>query len=45
MERLVPLGQFYRDIHDHTLPAVAWIVPTPEDSEHPPADTYQSGHK
>ncbi len=41
MERLVPLGQFYRDIHDHTLPEVAWIVPTPEDSEHPPADTYQ----
>lgn len=41
MQHLVPLGDFYRDLANHSLPAVSWIVPTAEDSEHPPADAYQ----
>lgn len=41
MDHLVPLGAFYRDIVDGTLPQVAWIVPTAPNSEHPPADSYQ----
>lgn len=41
MEHLVPLGDFYSDIQRHHLPAVSWIVPTMEDSEHPPADAVQ----
>lgn len=41
MDHLVPLGDFYQDIRDHNLPAVSWIVPTGEDSEHPPADAAQ----
>ena len=41
MEHLVPLGDFYNDIRDQRLPAVSWIVPTMEDSEHPPADAMQ----
>ncbi len=41
MEHLVPLGDFYHDIAEQKLPAVSWIVPTAEDSEHPPADAAQ----
>lgn len=41
MEHLVPLGNYYHDIAEHQLPEVAWIVPTAEDSEHPPADARQ----
>lgn len=41
MDHLVPLGNYYSDIRDHKLPQVAWIVPTAEDSEHPPADSAQ----
>ena len=41
MEHLVPLGDFYNDIRNQRLPAVSWIVPTMEDSEHPPADAAQ----
>ncbi len=41
MQHLVPLGDFYKDIVNHQLPAVSWIVPTAEDSEHPPADAAQ----
>ncbi|MGD0693531.1 MAG: alkaline phosphatase family protein [Terriglobia bacterium] len=41
MEHLVSLGDFYRDIGNHSLPEVSWIVPEEEDSEHPPADAYQ----
>jgi phospholipase C len=32
-----PLGQFYDDALNGTLPAVAWIVPSDDVSEHPPA--------
>ncbi len=41
MDHLVPLGNFYRDLAEHRLPEVSWIVPTGEDSEHPPADANQ----
>ncbi len=41
MAHLVPLGDYYQDIAKHRLPAVCWIVPTMEDSEHPPADAAQ----
>ncbi|HVB28591.1 MAG TPA: alkaline phosphatase family protein [Terriglobia bacterium] len=41
MDHLVPLGDFYNDIREHRLPAVSWVVPTFEDSEHPPADAAQ----
>src|SRR5262249_4888186 len=32
-----PLGQFLNQASKGTLPAVSWIVPSPADSEHPPA--------
>ena len=41
MKHLVPLGFFYRDIQEHQLPAVSWIVPTMQNSEHPPSDAVQ----
>ncbi len=41
MAHLVALGYFYHDIKERRLPAVAWIVPTLENSEHPPADAVQ----
>ncbi len=39
MSHLVGLDQFYADAKAGTLPAVCWVVPTPQDSEHPPADS------
>lgn len=41
MSHLVTLGQYYTDIRNHQLPEVCWIVPSFEDSEHPPADSVQ----
>ncbi len=39
MAHLVGLDQFYADVKSGHLPEVCWIVPTPADSEHPPADS------
>lgn len=39
MSHLVGLSQFYEDAKSGRLPEVCWIVPTPIDSEHPPADS------
>lgn len=39
MSHLVGLDQFYKDAKSGNLPEVCWIVPTFEDSEHPPADS------
>jgi phospholipase C len=36
MSRLVDLKEYFQDLHQGTLPGVSWIVPTFEDSEHPP---------
>lgn len=36
MSRLVPLDQYYEDIKSGTLPQVSWIIPSFQDSEHPP---------
>jgi phospholipase C len=41
MAHLVNLDSFYRDIKERRLPAVAWLVPTFKNSEHPPADAAQ----
>lgn len=34
---IVPLEQFYLDVKNGELPAVSWVVPDGEVSEHPPA--------
>ncbi len=34
--KLVDLNEYFRDLHQGTLPEVLWIVPIFEDSEHPP---------
>ncbi len=34
---IVPITQFYTDARRGTLPAVSWLVPSGDDSEHPPA--------
>ena len=39
MDHLVQLDQFYADVEKGDLPQVSWIVPTYNDSEHPPADS------
>jgi phospholipase C len=36
MARLVDLKEYFQDLQRGTLPAVSWMVPTFEDSEHPP---------
>lgn len=36
------LSAFFQAAHDGTLPAVSWIAPSQEDSEHPPA-TLEAG--
>jgi phospholipase C len=36
MSKIVPLTEFYRDLKEGRLPAVAWVVPDREESEHPP---------
>ena len=38
MKHLVHGSQFFRDLRDGTLPAVSWIVPNAQESEHPPED-------
>ncbi len=38
MTHLVHGSQFFRDLREGTLPAVSWIVPNDEESEHPPND-------
>jgi phospholipase C len=37
MARIVALGEYYQDLKQGTLPAVSYIVPDFQDSEHPPA--------
>lgn len=37
MAHLVDLKQYQKDLSNGTLPAVSWIVPDFQDSEHPPA--------
>ncbi|MFP5208751.1 MAG: phospholipase C [Acidobacteriota bacterium] len=37
MARMVALKQYFQDLKQGTLPAVSYIVPDFEDSEHPPA--------
>lgn len=39
MDHLVSVDEFFANIESHQLPSVCWIVPTFEDSEHPPADS------
>ena len=36
MKNLVDLKEYFQDLRTGTLPEVSWIVPTFEDSEHPP---------
>jgi phospholipase C len=36
MKNLVDLKEYFQDLKTGTLPEVSWIVPTFEDSEHPP---------
>ncbi len=36
--RLATTGQLFRDLRDGTLPSVAWIFPSGEESEHPLTD-------
>lgn len=38
MTHLVPNAAYFRDLRNGTLPAVAWIIPNEEESEHPVAD-------
>jgi phospholipase C len=35
---VVPSPQLFTDAHNGTLPAVSWVVPSGDDSEHPPAN-------
>jgi phospholipase C len=37
MEHLVDLKEYFRDLKEGTLPDVSWIIPSFNDSEHPPA--------
>jgi phospholipase C len=37
LDRIQPIGNFYEQARKGTLPAVVWIVPSGEVSEHPPA--------
>ncbi len=34
---IVPVGQFYKDARSGKLPAVSWLIPSGDVSEHPPA--------
>jgi phospholipase C len=38
MNHLVHGSQFFQDLRNGTLPAVSWIVPNGQESEHPPQD-------
>ncbi len=35
---IVPMTQFFPDAYAGRLPAVSWVIPSGDDSEHPPAD-------
>ena len=37
LQDIVPIAQFYKDARRGTLPAVSWLIPSGDDSEHPPA--------
>jgi phospholipase C len=37
LSNIVPAGRFFRDAYRGHLPAVSWVVPSGDDSEHPPA--------
>jgi phospholipase C len=37
MAKIVDLKEYFQDLRQHTLPAVSYIVPDFQDSEHPPA--------
>jgi phospholipase C len=37
MAKIVALSEYYNDLKQHTLPAVSYISPDFQDSEHPPA--------
>lgn len=41
MARLVDQQQYFRDLKRGTLPAVSWLIPAFQDSEHPPASERQ----
>ena len=34
---IVPMTQFFPDAYHGRLPAVSWVIPSGDDSEHPPA--------
>jgi phospholipase C len=36
--KLVSTGQFYTDVTNGTLPQVCWLIPSAQNSEHPPQD-------
>ena len=38
-QRGMPVSQFVTDAQSRNLPAVSWLVPDVDDSEHPPAST------
>ncbi len=38
-QRVMPVSQFVTDAQSGNLPAVSWLVPDVDDSEHPPAST------
>ena len=38
MSHLVPNTDYFKDLRNGTLPAVAWIVPNVRESEHPPVN-------
>jgi phospholipase C len=38
LPRLVPSGELFKDLRSGTLPSVAWVFPSMEESEHPLTD-------
>jgi phospholipase C len=40
LKNIQPLGNFLTQAKDGTLPSVSWIVPSSDDSEHPPAGVH-----
>jgi phospholipase C len=38
LPHLARTAQFFKDIKGGTLPQVCWLIPSPKESEHPPAD-------
>jgi len=43
-QHLVLTSQFYRDLKQHTLPQVSWLIPAGADSEHPPENVQRGMH-